>query len=157
MPAARSLSGNDGSCSPAGLSEWARAVKENLDSGMTVEFSPKGFSMWPTLRPKKDTVCIQTSVAYSVMDIVLAVSDNPNGVFLHRIVRVERGRYILMGDSNLYQAESCSPQGILGKLVCVRRNGRDVTNSFSNRLFRLPHRAPPSLRRLFVRIINLTR
>lgn len=143
--------------SHADLSEWVKDVQRHLADGETVSFSPVGFSMWPALRPLKDTVCIESRSVYSRMDIVLAVSENPKGIFLHRIIRIESGKYILMGDSNIYQSEVCSRQGILGKVVSIRRGDKDVTASVVNKLLRLIHRSSPGLRRLLVRILNHTR
>lgn len=139
------------------LSQWVSDVRRHLIAGERVSFTPSGFSMWPALRPEKDTVYIESQSFYSKMDIVLAVSENPGGVFLHRIIRIESGKYILMGDSNIYQSEQCSLQGILGKVVCIRRGDKDVTTSIVNRLLCVVHSLPPGLRRLSVRVLNLTK
>lgn len=139
------------------LSEWVKNVRRHLIAGETVSFSPLGFSMWPALKPKKDTVYIESQSVYSRMDIVLAECENPKGVFLHRIIRIESGKYILMGDSNIFQTEVCTRQGILGKVVCIRRGNRDVTDSVVNKLLCVIHNLSPGLRRLMVRILNRTR
>lgn len=137
--------------------QWTDQVRKHLQAGDTVEFSPKGLSMWPTLRPATDTVQVRSMPEYSRMDIVLAVSDNPRGVFLHRIIGCEAGNYILMGDANLYRTETCAAQAILGKVVRIRRNGKDVTSGTANKLLRMLHSSPPQLRRAMVRILNLMR
>lgn len=139
------------------MTEWVRTVKEILALGRTVSFSPVGLSMWPALRPGKDTVYIESRSDYSRMDIVLAVSENPKGIFLHRIIRIESGKYILMGDSNIFQTEVCSRQEILGKVVSIKRGDKDVTDSIANKLILVIHRSNPGFRRLLVRILNLFR
>ncbi len=134
--------------------EWAAEVERHLAQGRRVEFMPKGLSMWPTLRPGLDTVHVEKRPEYHRMDIVLARSGNPDGLFLHRVMRAEPDRYILMGDSNLFQTEECRPEEVLGKVVCILRGGRDITASPQTRLLRAMHRLHPAARRLTVRILN---
>lgn len=134
--------------------KWFYRVKSILDSGGIVEFNPVGYSMWPTIRPGKDVVSLQKSDCYRRGDIVLAISDNPEGVFLHRMVGVRDGMYILMGDSNLYQQEICTDGRLIGKVVTICRNGRDVTGSAIDNVFRSLLRIPMPARRFFIRIIN---
>ena len=138
---------------PEGMSAWVSEVQGLLEAGRTVAFAPRGMSMWPTLRPASDMVYIEPRQKYYRMDMVLAVADNPKGVFLHRVVRAEGDRYVLMGDANLYQTEECTRQSILGKVVRIRRGEQDVTSSPSTRLLRAMHRLPGPLRRLLVRIL----
>ena len=141
----------------AGLWRWTEEVRKLLQAGETVEFTPKGLSMWPTLRPKTDTVCVRPTAEYARMDIVLAATEGPAGVVLHRVMRKEGGTYTLMGDANLYQTETCTEQEILGKVVTIRRNGKNVTAGTANRLLRRVHASSPALRRTMVRIMNLIR
>ncbi len=139
------------------LTEWAAAVRRHLAAGETVEFSPKGESMSPTLRPATDTVRVAPCATYSPGDILLVEAETPPGVFLHRLMAVRDGRYILMGDANLYQTEECPRGGILGKVVAIRRCGRDITAARSTRLLRSLHRlhgTAPRLRLLLVRILH---
>jgi len=135
--------------------KWFYRVKSILESGGIVEFSPVGYSMWPTIRPGKDVVSLQKSDCYRRGDIVLAISDNPEGVFLHRVVGVRDGMYILMGDSNLYQQEICTEGRLVGKVVTICRNGRDVNGSATSWLLRGIYTLPVPVRRCFVRMINL--
>lgn len=134
---------------------WFDRVKSMLSSGDIVEFSPKGHSMWPALRPGQDIISIRSADEYSRSDIVLALCDRPHGVFLHRIMKFQDGKVILMGDSNLYQIETCVPKNIVGKVVAISRNGHDISGSVTARLLSYVHRLPAPLRRLAVRILNL--
>lgn len=139
------------------LTEWAAAVRRRLAAGETVEFSPKGESMSPTLRPATDTVHIRACADYAPGDILLVEAETPPGVFLHRLMAVRDCRYILMGDANLYQTEECRRAGILGKVVGIRRRSRDMTAAPSTRLLRSLHRLhtrAPRLRRLLVRLLT---
>lgn len=141
----------------AGSLSWFGNVRRALSSGSLVEFSPKGYSMWPTLRPERDTVTIGRAAAYRPGDIVLALCDSPYGVILHRIARTEGNRIILMGDSNLFQTETCSHDTIAGKVLAIRRDGRDVSRSPLTRLSGAIQRLPAGLRRLAVRILSKSR
>lgn len=142
--------------SPGSLS-WFGNVRRALSSGSLVEFSPKGYSMWPALRPERDTVTLGRAAAYRPGDIVLALCDSPYGVILHRIARIEGSRIILMGDSNLFQTETCAPDTIAGKVLAIRRDGRDISRSALTRLSGAIQRLPAGLRRLAVRILNKSR
>lgn len=136
---------------------WFENVRRVLSSGSLVEFSPKGYSMWPALRPERDTVTVGRAAAYRPGDIVLALCDSPYGVILHRIARTEGNRIILMGDSNLFQTETCAPGAIAGKVLAIRRDGRDVSRSALTRLSGAIQRLPAGLRRLAVRILSKSR
>lgn len=140
-----------------GALPWFAKVREVLAGGSLVEFAPKGYSMWPTLRPECDEVLIEPADVYHPSDIVLAHCDSPHGIVLHRIVSINTDRVVLMGDSNLYQTETCALNAIAGRVVLIRRNGRDVTKSTSTRLLGTIQRLPAGLRRMAVRLINLKR
>lgn len=51
--------------------KWAADVRRHLAAGEIVEFSPRGLSMWPSVRPDRDTVYVQSRPKYERMDIVL--------------------------------------------------------------------------------------
>ncbi len=133
---------------------WFTSVKEHLATGRIVAFTPKGYSMWPAIRPDKDTVYIQPCDVYRKSDIVLAHCSSPYGVVLHRIVDILPDRLILMGDANLYQTELCPLSSVAGKVVGISRNGHDITNSIPQRLLSSLHRLPLPLRRIGVRILK---
>lgn len=133
---------------------WFTSVREHLSAGQIVAFTPKGYSMWPAIRPDKDTVYIRSCDVYRKYDIVLALSSSPYGVVLHRIVDILPGRLILMGDANLYQTEMCPLSSVAGKVVGISRNGHDITHSTSQRLLSSLHRLPFPLRRICVRILK---
>lgn len=139
----------------AKAAEWSRRVRDILAAGSSAEFEPKGYSMWPALRPGSDTVRLSPAQVYRRGDIVLALCDGGAGVVLHRIAAVGDGRATLMGDSNLYRTEMCRTADIIGRVSAVFRRGRDVSASPAMRLQALIQRLPPMLRRTAVRILNL--
>ncbi|MEZ3559887.1 MAG: hypothetical protein K1V86_10555 [Duncaniella sp.] len=135
--------------------EWFEAVNLRLSEGGIVKFSPKGFSMWPVIRPDTDTVYISRTAEYSRSDIVLAFCEHPRGVFLHRISQVLPDGVILMGDTNLYQTERCRYADVIGKIVGIERDGYEVSGSVMNRLAAFMQRMPAPMRRLYVRCLNM--
>lgn len=139
------------------LINWYEEVRRHLLSGYTVSINPRGYSMWPTLRPDKDTIYIRSEKEYHRSDIVLAFCHTPRGVYLHRIAKVLTDGYVLMGDSNLYQTETCSHSGVIGKVISISREGLDITDSMSQKFLSIIQCLPHPLRRLTVRIINLNR
>lgn len=136
-----------------GVGEWYDRVRKLLDSGSTVEFSPKGYSMWPTLVPGRDVVRMAHCPSPRAGDIVLARWDGK--VVLHRVIGICGGGYILRGDSNLYQTETCPATDIAGRVECIMRGGRDISGSLRVRILAAIQRMPVPVRRLAVRIINL--
>ena len=134
---------------------WFADVKRLLEAGDTVELRPGGYSMWPAIRPGKDTVYIRAADAYRPSDIVLASCGTSGAVVLHRIVRVIPDGVVLRGDSNLYQTETCPFGAIAGRVEAHVRDVRDVTRSLSLRLPAALQRLPDGLRRPLVRILNL--
>lgn len=151
MAGADSMENNNSSTALA----WLEEVRGHLSEGHVVEFSPKGHSMWPTLRPDCDTVSLEATGEYRLNDLVLALCDEPRGVFLHRIIRVRPDEVLLAGDSNLCQTERCRHENIVGKITAIRRNGRDVSASFTNRILTFLQNLPPLPRRMFVRTVRL--
>lgn len=148
----------DGSPDASGSVAWFGKVLEIVsEEGVLVEFIPQGYSMWPALRPGRDTVLLKRAAAYRRGDIVLARCDAPHDVVLHRIVSVEDGRAVLMGDSNLFQTETCLLGAIAGKVTAISRDGRDITRSASTRLLGAVQRLPATLRRAVVRTLNTVR
>ena len=73
-------------------------VRECIDAGQSVWFSPKGTSMLPMIRQGVDTVCISPIKGQlKKYDIPFYQRDNGQYV-LHRIVRVE-DTYTCVGDN----------------------------------------------------------
>lgn len=141
-----------------GMQAWFGRVKRLLADGGLVSFTPKGYSMWPTLRPASDLVYLRAAAEYRRGDIVLAQCQGAqSGVVLHRVKAIADGRATLMGDSNLWQTEVCDVGDIVGKVVSIERHGCDVTNSAATRLAATVQRLPSPLRRLAVRAVNYRR
>lgn len=134
--------------------KWLLPVAEALEEGKNVEMRPKGTSMWPTIRPATDTVTLRRQPKYNPGDIVLALTDSPAGVFLHRMVRSKDDCSILMGDANLCQTEQCSAANVLGRVVAIDRNGKRINpDATARRALARFYRWPKLPRRLIVSVM----
>ena len=83
------------------LQQQTRAMLDALNRGETLTITPQGWSMWPTLSNKRDSVVLQKrGKRLSKGEVALFLSDAQELV-LHRIVRVGGGTYDFLGDGLL--------------------------------------------------------
>lgn len=99
------------------LPEFERLIQ----NGHTVEFTPQGVSMRPTIEGGRDSVLLQMCKTPKVGYIVLAKIDEQ--YVLHRIVKIRGQQIILQGDGNLKGQEVCSRNDIIGKVVRIKGDG----------------------------------
>ncbi len=78
----------------------------------------KGSSMLPFLRGDKDSVELEKASEIKCGDIVLAYVEECRFV-LHRIIRIDGERVVLMGDGNLKGCEYCRIEDIKAKAVNI--------------------------------------
>lgn len=98
-------------------------VNSLLEQGNSVTLTAKGDSMIPFIQGGRDMVVLRKPEMLSVGDIVLASVDD-GGYVLHRIMRIEGERVLLMGDGNIRQTEQCTLGDITGKVTHIIRKGR---------------------------------
>ena len=100
-------------------------VTRMLNEGIQVTLTVKGRSMSPYIRHAKDSVVLAKadSEKLAVGDIVLAKTTQGQFV-LHRIIRLEGEKAVLMGDGNLKGTENCLQSDIRGKVLFIERRGR---------------------------------
>lgn len=84
------------------LQETIRLVNE----GISVTLPVNGRSMLPFIIGGKESVVLQKAVRPAVGDVVLAWVDGCRYV-VHRIIRINDGNVVLMGDGNLAGTECC--------------------------------------------------
>lgn len=100
--------------------------REELERTGTLVYTNKGVSMRPLLRQGRDLMVIRSaSPPYQINDAVLFLRDNGQYV-LHRIRKVERGRYYIIGD-NCASGEWVREDQILGLLTEIRRGRHTVS------------------------------
>ena len=96
-----------------------------LAEGKKVKLRAKGDSMWPFIKGEKDVLVIDPVKELKKWDVVLAKVD-VNRYIVHRIVKIENERIILMGDGNLYQKEDCRRADVFGRVERIIRNRREI-------------------------------
>jgi signal peptidase len=121
-PSPRISSGGELPPSRPALVGLMRAV---LDKGKPFRFEARGTSMYPFIR-EGDVVTVAPLAGPDPRpgDVAAFVQPGTSGVRVHRIVKVEAGRYFLKGD-NALDADGALPRNmILGLVVRLERGGR---------------------------------
>lgn len=110
-------------------------MREQLATGGTVEFSPRGVSMLPMLRQGKDTVTLSAvSGRLKKYDLPLYVRDDGHYV-LHRIVSAGED-YTCIGDNQFVFEKGVRQDQIIGVVTSFSRNGKKIdTSCASYRLY----------------------
>lgn len=113
------------------LAGLMRAV---LDKGKPFRFEARGTSMYPFIRDG-DVVTVAPLAGQDPRpgDVAAFVQPGTSGVRVHRIVKVEAGRYFPKGDNALDVDGALARDMILGLVVRLERGGR-------------PHRVGPTFR-----------
>lgn len=94
-----------------------------LKEGREILFTPSGNSMRPFIEGGKDTVLLKKKDDVKVGDMCLAWVSRPHqeqqSYVLHRVIRIEGERVVLMGDGNLQGEEYCTSKDIIGTVVRI--------------------------------------
>lgn len=94
-----------------------------LQEGREVVFTPSGVSMRPYIEGGRDSVLLRKKDRARVGDMCLALVTRPGrkepSYVLHRVIRVEDTRVVLMGDGNLRGEEYCRQKDIIGTVVRI--------------------------------------
>ena len=73
--------------------------KKELEKNDVIAFTPRGNSMWPTLKGEKQAVIVaKKEERLSYFDVALYVREDGMNV-LHRVVEVKTDGYVMRGDS----------------------------------------------------------
>ena len=99
-------------------------MREKLDKGGTVTFTPKGTSMEPMLRDGKDIVVLaKPKGRLSMLDVALYRRDD-GAYVMHRVIGVDdRGNYIFCGDNQFAKERGIRDDQIIGIMTCFIRKG----------------------------------
>lgn len=117
------------------LDEWMPLIRESLEAGKTVRFSPQGVSMLPMLRPGEDEVVLSTAPStLSKYDLPLYQRDNGQYV-LHRVVEVGDG-YTCIGDNQYYLEHGVRHEQVIALVTGFYRRGKRYSiNSCPYRIY----------------------
>lgn len=95
------------------LAELWPLMKEQIDSGKTVVFSPKGTSMLPLIRQNVDKVVLaKAPKSLKKYDLPLYLRENGQFV-LHRVVGIDKNGYIMCGDNQFEREYGIQNEQIL--------------------------------------------
>lgn len=100
-------------------------IRDLISEGRTVSLTVKGNSMNPFLVSMRDQM---TLGPWKDKDIkkgcVALVLDNRGTYLIHRIIKREEGKVILLGDGNINFTETATMDNIIGIMYDVTRKGR---------------------------------
>lgn len=111
-------------------------VESEIENGRSVKFRVKGNSMLPLLRSGVDEVVVCPCRKEDLKPLDVVLFRHAGRHVLHRIIKVEHGRYLMQGDGVWRFHEECGAEVIVGivKKIC-RPTGKEVeTDSFRWRL-----------------------
>lgn len=99
------------------LAELWPLMKEQIELGKTVVFSPKGTSMLPLIRQNVDKVVLKKAPnKLKKYDLPLYLRKNGQFV-LHRVVGIEKSGYVMCGDNQFEREHGIKNEQILA-LAC---------------------------------------
>jgi len=111
-------------------------IRGLISEGRTVSLTVKGNSMYPFLVSMRDQM---TLGPWKDEDIrkgcVALVKDTRGNHIIHRIIKREGGKVILLGDGNIAQTETATMDNIIGIMYSMDRKGKTWTSE--DRLWKL--------------------
>lgn len=102
-------------------------IKEKIENGEEVEFTPHGKSMLPVIIGAKDKVIIKRiDSPLKKYDIVFY--RRKNGAFvMHRIIKIENGAYNMCGDNQYSIEKGIKKEQIIAILSGIRHRGKEYS------------------------------
>ena len=88
-------------------------------------YTAEGDSMFPLIRPRDLLVIDAVKKPLAVNDVPLYKRDNGQYV-MHRIVKIERGKYVMKGDNRSECEKGIRDRHIIGVLTAVIRDGKTL-------------------------------
>lgn len=119
------------------LDDVIEILREKIDGGGTVTFTPNGTSMLPMLRDGKDVVVLKKPAGrLHLFDVPLYRRDNGRYV-LHRVIDFSRdGSYVMCGDNQFALEKGIRDDQIIAVMIAFYRKGKAYKpNSFRYRLY----------------------
>ena len=102
-------------------------IEQLLKNGSAVKLKPQGYSMYPLFLPGRDEAVIEHCVPSELHRGDVILYRRVQGILvLHRICRITRDGFYLVGDNQTEVEGPLSPEQIHGKLTGVVRNGKSL-------------------------------
>lgn len=106
-------------------------IEQLLKNGSAVKLKPQGYSMYPLFLPGRDEAVIEHCVPSELHRGDVILYRRVQGILvLHRICRITRDGFYLVGDNQTEVEGPLSPEQIHGKLTGVVRNGKSFSVSY---------------------------
>ena len=111
-------------------------MREALENGKSISFSPMGISMLPMLRQGIDTVTL-SPLPEKLQKYDLPLYQRDNGKYvLHRVIRVDETTYTCMGDNQVDPEPGLRHEQMIAVVTSFTRNGRVIpVTSFEYKLY----------------------
>jgi hypothetical protein len=117
------------------LNELYPIMKEQLESGGTVQLPITGTSMLPLLVWGRDSVELIKADSYNIGDIIFYRRDDGHFV-LHRIVGKDDKGYVLCGDNQWIKETGILDHHIIAVVKSITRNKKRIdVNNFTYKLY----------------------
>lgn len=111
--------------SSVSLKDFWPIMKEVIDSGGEFTFYPHGISMLPLIRQGQDQVVLVQPENIKLGDVVFYQRDNGQFV-LHRLVKIDNGRYVMCGDNQFLLEYGITDKHILAKVKAIIRDEKII-------------------------------
>ena len=125
------------------INEIFPLIKEVLASGGEFELYPKGTSMLPLIRERKDAVVLVSPDKIEKDDIVFYQRDDGKFV-LHRVIKIKDDIFTMCGDNQFVLEKGIRKDQIFAKVKSIKRDG--VTFDKDNKIYQKYIKSLPSVR-----------
>lgn len=111
-------------------------IRERLEQGQSVRFSPRGTSMLPMLRQGMDTVTLSPLPTRRLRKYELPMYQRENGQYVvHRIVKVGE-TYTCIGDNQIEEEPGLRHEQMIALVTGFTRNGKEHSvEELSHRIY----------------------
>ncbi|MCD8089033.1 MAG: hypothetical protein LUD81_00110 [Clostridiales bacterium] len=120
------------------MSEISPIIEECVENGTDVNFTIRGFSMYPLLYSLRDSVLLTKADKNNLKKFDIPLYVRPDGSYvLHRIVKVnkEKNSYDIVGDAQKEIERGVSGSTVIAVVKGFERKGRKFTTD--NILYRI--------------------
>ena len=136
------------------LEELWPIMEEQIASGKTVRFGPKGTSMMPLIRQNIDSIVLaKAPEKLKKYDIPLYRRDDGHFV-LHRVVGCRKNEYVMCGDNQAFYEYGITNKHILAIAVGMYRGDEYVSFEKKDYIIYSHRQVAKQARRRNARIIN---